>query len=57
MRAVPDWNPGELVEVRGEVRFPGDYLIRRGETIAEIIIRAGGLTEDAFPQGDHFYAS
>ena len=45
---------GELVEVRGEVRFPGDYLIRRGETIAEIIARAGGLTKDAFPRGTIF---
>jgi polysaccharide export outer membrane protein len=54
VRDIPDWNPGELVEVRGEVRFPGDYLIRRGETIAEIIARAGGLTEDAFPQGAIF---
>ena len=54
VRDIPDWNPGELVEVRGEVRFPGDYLIRRGETIAEIIARAGGLTKDAFPQGAIF---
>ena len=54
VRDIPDWNPGELVEVRGEVRFPGDYLIRRGEAIAEIIARAGGLTEDAFPQGAIF---
>jgi len=54
VRDIPDWNPGELVEVRGEVRFPGDYLIRRGETIAEIIARAGGLTEDAFPQAAIF---
>ena len=54
VRDIPDWNPGELVEVRGEVRFPGGYLIRRGETIAEVIARAGGLTEDAFPQGAIF---
>ena len=54
VRDIPDWNPGELVEVRGEVRFPGDYLIRRGETIAEIIARAGGLTKDAFPRGTIF---
>ena len=54
VRDIPDWNPAERVEVRGEVRFPGGYLIRRGETIAEVIARAGGLTEDAFPQGAIF---
>ncbi len=54
VRDIPNWNPGERVEVRGEVRFPGDYLIRRGETITEIIARAGGLTKDAFLQGAIF---
>jgi TRAP-type mannitol/chloroaromatic compound transport system substrate-binding protein len=30
------------VEIQGEVRFPGEYPIRRGETLAEVLKRAGG---------------
>ena len=54
VRTIPDWNPVEMVEISGEVRFPGSYLIRRGETLSQIVARAGGLTPDAFPQGAVF---
>ena len=54
VRSIPDWNPVEAIEVTGEVRFPGSYLIRRGETLSQIVARAGGLTPDAFPQGAVF---
>ena len=54
VRTIPDWNPVEMVEISGEVRFPGSYLIRRGETLSQIVARAGGLTPDAFPQGAIF---
>jgi len=38
----------KLVEVRGEVNFPGSYLIEEGETkLSEIIELAGGFTEHA----------
>ena len=36
------------------MRFPGDYPIRRGETLREIIKRAGGLTDLAFQAGAIF---
>ena len=39
--------PG-VVSIVGEVRFPGKYPVRRGETLREVIKRAGGLTELAF---------
>ena len=38
----------------GEVRFPGRYAIKRGETLSSVIARAGGLTEFAFPEGSVF---
>src|SRR5262249_12948549 len=40
--------------LRGEVRFPGTYPIRRGETLSSVITRAGGLTAYAFPAGSVF---
>lgn len=47
----PDWRNDLTVELTGEVRFPGRYAIQRGETLSDVIERAGGLTEFAFPAG------
>ena len=49
-----DWNPDAEVVVQGEVKFPGTYLLRRGETLADVILRAGGLTEQASVDGAIF---
>ncbi|MEZ0322723.1 MAG: SLBB domain-containing protein [Hydrogenothermaceae bacterium] len=38
------------VTVLGEVKNPGKYEITEGETIADIIAKAGGYTESAYPQ-------
>lgn len=54
IREIPGWNPQNAVEIAGEVRFPGRYLIRSGETLASLISRAGGLTENAFADGAIF---
>ncbi|TNZ00924.1 OtnA protein, partial [Vibrio parahaemolyticus] len=42
------------VTLQGEVRFPGTYTVRQGETLSELLKRAGGLTEFAHPQGAIF---
>ena len=42
------------VTLQGEVRFPGTYTVRQGETLGELLERAGGLTEFAHPQGAIF---
>jgi protein involved in polysaccharide export with SLBB domain len=39
------------VTVGGEVRRPGNYSIERGDTIADLLARAGGLTDTAYPLG------
>jgi polysaccharide export outer membrane protein len=54
IRDIPDWNPSDSVELVGKVKFPGKYLILRGETLADIVARAGGLTPDAFSSGAIF---
>jgi polysaccharide export outer membrane protein len=54
VRQVSDWGDDELVEFKGEVRFPGTYPIRKGETLLMALQRAGGLTERAYPNGAIF---
>jgi polysaccharide biosynthesis/export protein len=54
VKEVPLWGEQESVTLKGEVRFPGNYAIRRGETLKSVIARAGGLTEYAFPEGSIF---
>jgi polysaccharide export outer membrane protein len=54
VRAVPEWNPDDSVTLEGELKFPGVYRIRKGETISEVITRAGGLTPMAFATGATF---
>ena len=43
-----------LVTLSGEVQRPGDYLIARDETLHDLIKRAGGLTDVAYPLGAVF---
>ena len=54
VQRTPEWTDRGLVQVRGEVRFPGTYPLRKGETLRSVIERAGGLTEDAYPLGTIF---
>ncbi len=42
------------VTVQGEVRFSGNYPITRGEHLSDVLMRAGGLTGTAYPQGTVF---
>jgi polysaccharide export outer membrane protein len=44
---TPDWQENKKVELLGKVVFPGTYQIKKGETLAQLIKRAGGLTSDA----------
>ena len=48
------WGQQEKVVLGGQVRFPGTYSIKHGETLKSVIARAGGLTEFAFPEGSVF---
>ena len=54
IREIPDWNPTDSIEVRGEVIYPGNYVLGPGETLSSVVERAGGLTELAFPEGAIF---
>ncbi len=54
VKEMPQWSRAETVEILGEVRFPGAFPIKRGETLRSVMERAGGLTDLAFPQGAIF---
>ncbi|KFZ36870.1 sugar transporter [Shewanella mangrovi] len=45
---IPEWQESQSVEIRGEVKFPGVYSIRRGETLEDVLQRAGGFTDNAY---------
>jgi len=54
IKEVSEWRGQESVTLFGEVRFPGHYSIRRGETLRSVIDRAGGFTHFAFADGAVF---
>jgi protein involved in polysaccharide export with SLBB domain len=54
VKEVSGWTEQEQVTLSGEVRFPGTYAIKRGETLRSVLERAGGLTDLAFPEGAVF---
>jgi polysaccharide biosynthesis/export protein len=54
IKPVPLWVEPGVIELAGEVRFPGKYPIHQGETLSSVLHRAGGFTEFAFPEGTVF---
>ncbi|MCC5795202.1 MAG: SLBB domain-containing protein [Chromatiales bacterium] len=54
VRQVSGWRAQEVIELGGEVRFPGVYPFSPGETLASVIERAGGLTDLADPRAAIF---
>ena len=54
VKAISEWFQQDVVRLEGEVRFPGDYPITRGETMRSVLARAGGLTSLAFSKGSVF---
>ena len=54
IREIPDWSPTDSIVVAGEVKFPGEYRIRKGETLSDVIKRAGGFTDNASPESAVF---
>jgi protein involved in polysaccharide export with SLBB domain len=51
---IPQWDTLWSIALDGEVRFPGVYRIRQGETLRQVVARAGGLTDNAFAEGAIF---
>jgi len=54
IKSIPEFAQSKTIELNGEVRYPGQYTVRNGETLRDVIKRAGGLTDNAFPEGAVF---
>lgn len=44
-----------FVRVEGEVKRPGIYPVGTGESLVNVVLKAGGLTQDAYLFGSEFY--
>jgi len=51
VRAVPEWQLYRKVSVTGEVKFPGDYALKKAERLSSLLDRAGGFTDKAYTRG------
>ncbi|MFH1625181.1 MAG: SLBB domain-containing protein, partial [Pseudomonadota bacterium] len=51
VRRIPSWDLKKIVTIAGNVKFPGDYSLEKGDRLSDLIERAGGCTEDAFIEG------
>ncbi|WP_092794040.1 SLBB domain-containing protein [Algoriphagus hitonicola] len=52
IRRSPGFEREQIVSVRGEVMYPGEFVIKNAnERISDIVERAGGLSVFAYPKG------
>jgi polysaccharide biosynthesis/export protein len=52
----PGWDLQRLVAITGQVQHPGRYaLTHKTERLSNLVLRAGGLTTEAYPEGIQFY--
>ncbi|HCX75174.1 MAG TPA: polysaccharide biosynthesis protein, partial [Algoriphagus sp.] len=52
IRRSPGFEKEQLVTLRGEVRYPGQFAISSSnERISDVVKRAGGLSDFAYPKG------
>ncbi|MBT8440196.1 MAG: SLBB domain-containing protein, partial [Gammaproteobacteria bacterium] len=55
LREKPEWNSKpKLVQIDGEVLYPGQYQVGKRDTLCSLVQRAGGFTEDAYLFGSVF---
>lgn len=56
IRSIPNYTEQQNVVVSGEVKYPGTYSLEsKNDRISDIIRRAGGLSENAYPEGATLY--
>jgi protein involved in polysaccharide export with SLBB domain len=54
IRPNPELTEKWMISLKSEVKFPGAYVINKGETLGSVIDRAGGFTSHAFLKGTVF---
>jgi protein involved in polysaccharide export with SLBB domain len=52
VRTTPEFELQRNITLQGEVKYPGDYTLQsKTETVADVIERAGGVTQYAYVEG------
>lgn len=51
---IPQWNERKSVTIKGKVLYPGEYAIEDGDTLSDVLKRAGGLSPSAYAPGAVF---
>ncbi|HIZ86992.1 MAG TPA: SLBB domain-containing protein [Candidatus Coprenecus pullistercoris] len=55
-RTAPNYRPQQVINVSGEVNYPGHYVVEKSSArLSEIIERAGGCSGDAYLEGAVLY--
>jgi polysaccharide export outer membrane protein len=54
VKEIQAWTEQAQITLRGQLKFPGRYSIKPGETLKSVLLRAGGLTQYAFARGSVF---
>ena len=52
VRTAPNYKKQQTIEIRGEVNFPGTYVVERNTVrVSDIVAKAGGFNNDAYVRG------
>ena len=51
---VKDATVQRKVTISGQVKFPGSYVVQKGDHISDVILRAGGFLDDAYYYGAEY---
>ncbi|MEJ2431222.1 MAG: SLBB domain-containing protein [Deltaproteobacteria bacterium] len=54
IKKIPNWLEQNRVSIDGQVKYPGNYYVRKNEKLSSLIERAGGFTKDAYLRGAVF---
>lgn len=57
VRRKPEWHGDQVVILTGEFIYPGQYSLKYGERLSQVIDRADGFTSEAFVAGARYYRS
>ena len=54
VRTAPTYSEQIKVQVQGEIKYPGEYIVYKGERLSSVLKRAGGFTSQAYLEGAVF---
>ena len=48
VKRIENWSEKKTITLKGEVKYPGVYEISAGDTLYDVLTRAGGFTKNAY---------